>query len=58
MFNGSIENRAYYSNVGPPSPPALKVEGNVAYEVIHCEPAKSSDLFDVQKNEAYGVHIH
>lgn len=58
MYNNSAaEDRAYYSTIGPPSPRELKTEGNVAYEAIHGEPAKSSDLSsNVQKNVAYGVH--
>ena len=57
-FNSSTENRAYYSTVGPPSPLSLKKKENVTYEVVHSEPTKSSDLSDVKKNVAYGVHIH
>ena len=57
--NNSAEDRAYYSTIALPSPRDLKTEGNVAYEVIHGEPAKSSDLSsEVQKNVAYGVHVH
>ena len=60
VFNNSSENRTYYSTVGPPLPSTLIVEGNIAYETIHCGPVKStsSDLSDSQKNVAYGVHIH
>ena len=60
MYNNSAteDTTAYYSTIGPPSPRDLKTEGNVAYEAIHGEPAKSSDLSsDIQKNVAYGVHI-
>ena len=57
MFSNNSEDRAYYSTVGPPSPQALNTEGNIAYEVVHDESAKSSDLSDVQKNMAYGVHV-
>ena len=57
--NNSAEDRAYYSTIGSPLPWDLKTEGNVAYEVVHGEPAKSSDLSsEVQKNVAYGVHVH
>jgi hypothetical protein len=59
LFNNSPENRAYYSTIGPPLPQDLKTEGNVAYEVVLREPAKSNDPgSDVQKNVAYGVHVH
>ena len=58
-YNNSAEDRAYYSTIGPPSPRDLKTESNVSYEVIHGQPAKSSDLSsEVQKNVAYGVHAH
>ena len=58
--NNSAKDRAYYSTIADlPSPRDLKTEENVAYEVVHGEPAKSSDLSsEVQKNVAYGVHIH
>ena len=63
MYNSSAaeDTRAYYSTIGPPSPQDFKTEGNVAYdsEAVHSEPAKSSDLSsDVQKNVAYGIHVH
>ena len=57
--NNSAEDRAYYSTIGPPLPQDLKTENNVSYEVVHGEPAKPSDLSsEVQKNVAYGVHVH
>ncbi|MCG8625504.1 MAG: hypothetical protein MJE68_26340 [Proteobacteria bacterium] len=57
--NSAAEDRAYYSTIGPPLPRDLKTEGNVSYEVVHGEPAKPSDLSsEVQKNVAYGVHVH
>ncbi|MCG8624353.1 MAG: hypothetical protein MJE68_20460 [Proteobacteria bacterium] len=58
--NNSAKDRAYYSTIADlPLPRDLKTEENVAYEVVHSEPAKSSDLSsEVQKNVAYGVHIH
>ena len=55
----STKDRAYYSTITLPSPRDLKTEENVAYDVVHGESAKSSDLSsEVQKNVAYGVHIH
>ena len=58
-LSDSTQNKAYYSTVGPPlPPPILKVEGNVAYEEIHCEPDKSSNISESKNNIAYGVHIH
>ena len=59
IFNNT-ESRAYYSTVGPPSPQTLKIEENVAYEVVQRERAKSGDALqtDVEKNVAYGVRVH
>ena len=57
--NRADEDKAYYSTIGPPLPRDLKMEGNVAYEEVHCEPSKPNDSgSDVQKNIAYGAHVH
>ena len=55
VLSDSTQNRAYYSTVGPPLPP-VEVEGNVAYGEIHCESTRSTDISDIKKNKAYGVH--
>ena len=57
--NSSTEDRAYYSTIGPSLPRDLKIEGNIAYEEVHCESEKPNDPgSDVQKNVAYGICAH